>query len=76
MEMHELQQAWNQLDARLAQQQVELTDLRRRSGLGNVQARLRRMAVGPLLQLPIGVLVTVWAGGYWTAHLEQMHLLL
>lgn len=74
MEMHDLQQAWNQLDERVREQQDVLLRLERRTVLTGIRARLRVLALGPVVQLAIGVLIALWAGGYWTAHLDQAHL--
>jgi hypothetical protein len=74
MDMHELESAWKALDQRLATQDASVQDLRRRSGLRAAQARLRWLWLGQLPQLLVGLLIALWAGGYWTAHLAEPHL--
>lgn len=74
MDMHELESAWKSLDQRLATQDATLQDLRRRSGLSAAAARLRWLWLGQAPQLVIGLLIALWAGGYWTGHLAEPHL--
>jgi hypothetical protein len=75
MEMHELQQAWQALDDRLGRQALELRALRRARGLDAARARLQRISLGQFAQLAIGLLLVVWAGGYWSERLGQPALL-
>lgn len=74
MDMHELESAWKALDQRLATQGAALEDLRRRSGLRAAGARLRWLWLGQVPQLVVGLLIALWAGGYWTSHLAEPHL--
>lgn len=74
MEMHELEQAWGGLDARLQHQGELLQQLRRRDGFDRTRARLRLVTLGQIPQLLVGILVVIWAGGYWVGHLDQPHL--
>jgi hypothetical protein len=76
MEMHELQQAWNGLDERLARQTAMLQQIQRRRGIDAARARLRLMSLALIIQLAIGVLIVLWAGSYWVGHLGQTHLLI
>ncbi len=67
MELHELQSAWKTLDARVARQAVELTQLR-------TKGKLARASFGQWAQIAIGLLFAVWGGGYWFDHLGTPHL--
>ena len=74
MEMHELEQAWKGLDGRLEQQGQKLDQVHRRHVVDAVRSRLRLVSLGQLAELVVGVLVVLWAGGYWFDHLGQTHL--
>ncbi len=74
MDMRELQQAWAGLDERLVRQGDALRGIRRRQGMESARLRLRLVSVGQWLQLAVGIVVVVWAGGYWIGHLGQAHL--
>lgn len=74
IEMHELEQAWSGLDERLAEQNGRLEQLQQRRGLDAVRTRLRWISLGQIVQLVIGLLIVLWAGGYWFGHLDQPHL--
>jgi hypothetical protein len=74
MDMTDLQSAWNRLDERLQEHERGLDRLFRQRGMDRVRTRLRFLSIGPLLQFIAGVLITLWAGGYWTAHLGETHL--
>ena len=74
IEMTELQQAWRGMEQRLASQELELTRMRERRTLDSARARLRLTSAGLWVQLAVGVLVVLWAGGYWFDHLGDTHL--
>jgi hypothetical protein len=74
MEMTELQRAWADLDSRLARQTVELQQLRRANVFDRLRDRLRPLGTALWLQLLVGVAAVLLAGGYWTARLDQPHL--
>lgn len=76
MEMDELQRAWGQLDARLAEQGRQLAQVRRQRGMDGVRTRLRWISLGQLVELGVGLAVVLWAGGYWVEHRAQTHLLI
>jgi len=76
MDMHELEQAWNGLDARLERQDVMLERIQRRDSMRTARARLRLVSIGQLAQLAVGVLIVLWAGGYWFDHLGETHLVI
>jgi hypothetical protein len=76
MEMHELEQAWQDLDARLQRHDATLQQVRHQRGIDSARARLRLLSLAQVLQLVIGALITVWAGGYWFDHLGQTHLVI
>lgn len=67
--MHELEQAWGGLDARLSQQDVLLRRIDTYRAMDNVRSRLRGVTVGQVVQLAVGLLIVFWAGGYWWDHL-------
>jgi hypothetical protein len=74
IEMNDLEQAWNGLDERLERHDVLLNELRRRDVVDGVRARLRLVSTRQFVQLAIGILIVLWAGGYWYDHLGQTHL--
>ena len=74
IEMQDLQQAWRGLEQRLARQETELLRARARRTLDSARARLRLVSAGLWLQLVVGAMVVLWAGGYWFDHLGQAHL--
>lgn len=74
MELHELEQAWNGLDQRLARQDLQLRELRHGYGLQAARSRLQRVSLGQLAQLAVGVVVVLWAGSYWADHWGAAHL--
>ncbi len=74
MEMHELENAWSGLEARLESQSLELGRLREGRAVDSARARLRLLSAGQVVQLAVGVLIMFWAGGYWHDHLGQAHL--
>lgn len=74
MDMHELEQAWRGLGTQLERQNLVLRQLLQRDGIRSVRARLRLLSLGQLAQLAIGLLIVLWAGGYWFGHLGQTHL--
>ena len=74
MDMHELESACKSFNQRLAAQDASLQDLRRRSGRRAAGARLRWLWLGQLPQLVVGLLIARWAGGYWTQHFAEPHL--
>ena len=69
MQMHELEQAWSALDARMDEQNVLLRRINTYHAMDNVRSRLRGVTVGQVVQLVVGLLIVFWAGGYWWAHL-------
>jgi hypothetical protein len=74
IDMQELETAWKGLEQRLVQQDLRLEALQRQGRLQGIRARLRWLTLGQLPQLVIGALVVLWAGGYWTAHWGEPHL--
>ena len=74
MELDELQKAWQSMGARLDAQALELREFRRAGALGEARGRLRAMTAGQWAQLAVGLLICLWAGGYWWRHLDQPHL--
>jgi hypothetical protein len=72
--MHELEQAWKGLDERLEHQGQQLHQVQRRHAIDSVRSRLRLVSLGQVAELAVGVLLVLWAGGYWFDHLGQTHL--
>ena len=76
MEMHELEQAWGAVDARLSQQEVILRRMETSRGMDSLRSRLRQVSAWQVVELLIGVAIVLWAGGYWWDHLDQPHVAL
>lgn len=76
MEMHELEQAWGAVDARLSQQEVILRRMETVRGMDSLRSRLRLVSAWQVVELLIGVAIVLWAGGYWWDHLGQTHVAL
>lgn len=74
MNYDELEQAWRGLGERLDRCQLSIDRQRRRDALGAARARLRLLSLGQFVQLAIGALIVLSAGGYWWARLDQPHL--
>lgn len=74
MDMHELEQAWRGLGVQLERQHLAMRQLLQRDGIRTARARLRLVSLGQLAQGAIGLLIVLWAGGYWFGHLGQTHL--
>ncbi|MUV15472.1 hypothetical protein [Noviluteimonas gilva] len=74
MELHELESAWKTLDARVARQEVELTQLRSQNFAMRTKGKLARASLGQSWQIAVGLLFAVWGGGYWFDHLGTPHL--
>lgn len=76
MEMHELEQAWGAVDARLSQQELILRRMETGRGMDSLRSRLRLVSTWQVVELLIGVAIVLWAGGYWWDHLDQPHVAL
>ena len=76
MEMHELEQAWGAVDARLSQQEMILRRMETFRGMDSLRSRLRLVSAWQVVELLIGVAIVLWAGGYWWDHLDQPHVAL
>jgi hypothetical protein len=74
IDMQELETAWKGLEQRLVQQDLRLEALQRQGRLQGIRARLRWLTLGQVPQIVIGALVVLWAGGYWTSHWGETHL--
>jgi len=74
MELHELESAWKTLDARVAQQDMELQHLRTQHRGMRLRGKLMRASVGQWAQVAIGLSFAIWGGGYWFDHLGTPHL--
>ena len=69
MEMHELEQAWGAVDARLSQQEMILRRMETVRGMDSLRSRLRLVSAWQVVELLIGMAIVLWAGGYWPGHL-------
>ena len=74
MELHELESAWKTLDARVAQQAVELAQLRTRDTAARMKGKLARVSFGQWWQIAVGLAFASWGGSYWFDHLGTPHL--
>lgn len=74
MELHELESAWKTLDQRVAAQALDIERLREATIGGRLHRTLRRMTVGQVVQLAIGIVFAVMGGSYWTDHIDVPHL--
>lgn len=72
MELDEMKLAWQTLDQRLARQQTLHLQLYRDSGMDRVQRRLRPLAWGLVLQLPLGIALMLWGISFWSSHLGDV----
>ena len=71
MELDEMKQAWQVLDQRLARQQTLSLQLYRDSGMDRVRQRLRPLAWGLVLQLPLGIALMLWGISFWSSHMSE-----
>jgi hypothetical protein len=76
MELDELKTAWRTLDRRLEQQNALNLKLFVDTRLDKLRSRLRPLYWGQMLQMTIGVLLVLFAVGFWTQHRDVTHLLL
>ena len=74
MELHELESAWKTLDQRVAAQALDIERLRDATIGGRLHRTLRRVTVGQVVQLAIGIVFAVAGGSYWTDHIDVPHL--
>lgn len=72
MELDEMKLAWQTLDRRLAQQQALHLQLYRDSRMDHVRRRLRPLAWGLLLQIPLGIALALWGISFWLGHLGDV----
>lgn len=75
MELDEMKQAWQTLNRRLEEQQALNLQLFRDGKLDKAHRRLRPLRWGQRLQILGGALLMLWAGSFWTAHLDNLHYL-
>lgn len=75
MELDELKRAWAATDLRQdgmeALLRMDFHDRR----LDRTRLALRPLFWGQILQIVVGVALSIWAGAFWTAHLQPLHLL-
>lgn len=69
MELDEMKLAWQALDQRLARQQALNVQLYRDGRMDHVRRRLRPLAWGLMLQLPLGIALMLWGISFWSTHL-------
>jgi serine/threonine-protein kinase len=72
IELDDLKAAWQRLDRRLARQEAIALDGLRHRRLDGVRATLRPLRWGQRLQIPLGVLVAVWAAWTWRSRWDMV----
>lgn len=75
MEIDDLKQAWQTLDQRIEQQAALSRHLFTESRIDKAKTRLRPLWVGQLVQLAIGIALTIFFARFWIAHTDSMLLL-
>ena len=75
MELDELKQAWQTLDKRLEQQAAISRHLFTESRVDKAKAQLRPLLVGQLIQLAVGIALTMFFAQFWIAHTDSVMLL-
>jgi len=76
MELDELKTAWRTLDRRLERQNALNLQRFVDGRLDKLRSRLRPLYWGQLAQMMTGVLLVLFAVGFWTRYREVTHLLL
>lgn len=72
MELDELKRAWMETELRQDGMEALLrTDIRERR-LGKARAALWPLVMGQVLQLALGVMLSIWGGGLWAGHIGQI----
>lgn len=71
LELHELRQAWKELDQRLRHQQDLNLQLATGDRVRRAKARLWPLLAGQSLQALAGVAMTVFFARFWIAHLHE-----
>lgn len=75
MELDDLKHAWQTLDRRLEQQHTRQFQQLRAGKLDTLRRRLRPLVWGQTAQLLFGIVLVLASGMFWTAHRDQLHLL-
>lgn len=75
MELDELKRAWMEMDLRQDGMEALLRHDFHARHMGRARRALRPLLWGQGLQLAIGVVLSLWAGLFWTSHLQPVHLL-
>lgn len=76
MELDELKSAWQALDRRLEQQSTLQAQLWSTQRLDATRTSLRPLWFGQIGQILFGLLLIGWAGSFWFAHRDVLHLLI
>lgn len=76
MELDDLKQAWQTLDRRLQQQKEINLQLLTESRMRKARSGLRWLQAGSILQVTLGVVVTVFCAVFWSSHLGDTALML
>lgn len=72
MELDEMKLAWKTLDRRLAQQQALNVQLYRDGRMDHVRRRLRPLAWGWMVQIPLGIALMLWGISFWSTHMGDV----
>ncbi len=75
MELDELKQAWQTLDQRLERQTAISRHLFTESRVDKAKARLRPLLAGQVIQVVIGIALTMFFAQFWIAHTDSVLLL-
>src|SRR5687768_11467723 len=75
MELDELKLAWQTLDRRLQEQTALNLQLLTETRIDKVRSRLRPLWFGQVIQLIVGVLLTVMFANFWVANTGSPALL-
>jgi hypothetical protein len=74
MELTELQNAWRQLDTRLAGLETQAREQRLHRRLDALRSRIRLLGLGQWVQLLAGAALVVTVAPWWIEHWGQWHL--
>ncbi|HET7931449.1 MAG TPA: hypothetical protein VFL63_08690 [Rhodanobacteraceae bacterium] len=75
MDIDELKRAWSEMELRQDGMEALLGIGFRENRLGKVRAALRPLFWGQLLQLALGVVLSVWGAGLWATQVGQIGVL-
>ena len=74
MELDDLKQAWQTLDARLQKQNAISLVLFKEGRVAKMRSGLRPLLIGQIVQIVIGIWLVLVGVRFWSAHTEVPHL--